>query len=243
MRVGKVIAVSDQYRTNRNKLVIALFIIIATVSFAFALFYYYVEDQLQRSGEKPSFDPADKQEIRRLKSKSAEMRRVLAVEIGVTENLRLTIKELKDEIGSLNEEVQFYKRIMVPQASDRGLGIKSLVVHRKVGENGFQFILVLMQRTDSNKWVTGNVEINVQGVDLVDGTKQTLNVSSGYYKPHTFGFRYFQEIEGWMALPDGFEPTTLVVRVRGEHAGNEVEEYFDWESINFGSEKNKVIDI
>ena len=96
MRVGKVIAVSDQYRTNRNKLVIALFIIIATVSFAFALFYYYVEDQLQRSGEKPSFDPADRQEIRRLKSKSAEMRRVLAVEIGVTENLRLTIKELKD---------------------------------------------------------------------------------------------------------------------------------------------------
>ena len=46
-----------------------------------------------------------------------------------------------------------------------------------------------------------------------------------------------------MALPDGFEPTTLVVRVRGEHAGNEVEEYFDWESINFGSEKNKVIDL
>ena len=132
---------------------------------------------------------------------------------------------------------------MVPQASDIGLVIKSLVVHRKAGENGFQFILVLMQLTDSNKWVTGNVEINVQGVDLVDGTKQTLNVSSGYYKPHTFGFRYFQEIEGWMALPDGFEPTTLVVRVRGEHAGNEVEEYFDWESINFGSEKNKVIDI
>ena len=93
MRVGKVIAVSDQYRSNRNKLVIVLFIIIATVSFAFALYYYYVEDQLQRSGEKLLFDPADKQEIRRLISKSAEMRRVLAVEIGVTENLRLAIKE------------------------------------------------------------------------------------------------------------------------------------------------------
>ncbi len=92
-----------------------------------------------------------------------------------------------------------------------------------------------MQLTDSNKWVTGNVEISVQGVDLVDGTKQTLNVSSGYYKPHTCGFRYFQEIEGWMAMPDGFEPTTLVVRVRGEHAGKEVEEYFEWESIDVGS--------
>ena len=36
-------------------------------------------------------------------------------------------------------------------------------------------------------------------------------------------------------MPDGFEPTTLVVRVRGEHAGKEVEEYFEWESIDVGS--------
>ena len=236
MRVGKVIAVSDQYRTNRNKLVIVQFIVIVAVSLTFTLFYYYVEDQLQRAGEKLSFDLGDKEEIDRLTSKRAEMRRVLAVEIGVTENLRQTIKELKDQIASLNEEVQFYKRVMAPQDADRALGIESLVVDREVDKKGFQFVLVLVQLRDSNKWVTGKVEINVQGVDLSDGSTKTLNVSSGHYEPHPFRFRYYQEIAGWKTLPDGFEPIKLIVRVRAEQTGNEIEEYFDWESIRVRSE-------
>ncbi|GIS96862.1 MAG: hypothetical protein CM1200mP24_01460 [Gammaproteobacteria bacterium] len=80
------------------------------------------------------------------------MRRVLAVEIGVYREFALAIKELKDEIGSLNEEVQFYKRIMIPKPRIEDWELK---VWPFIGKQ---------EKTDSNlSWFLCNLRIVING--------------------------------------------------------------------------------
>ncbi|HEY9120837.1 MAG TPA: DUF6776 family protein, partial [Marinobacter sp.] len=47
-----------------------------------------------------------------------------------------------------------------------------------------------------------------------------------------FRFRYFQDIEGLLRLPDGFEPLELQVVARAEGSkSSQAERTFDWDEL------------
>ena len=232
MRVEKVIAVSDQYRTNTKALVIVLLIVLVAVSFCLWVFYYQVEDQLQRPVGEPDFDPKDKQEIRRLWSENTEMRLAQEVKYRVENNLRLTIKQLQDEVAGLDEELQFYKRLMAPLDVQKGLAIDSFVVHGQIGQRSIEFTMLLTQVTDSNNWVSGGIEIDVQGVELSTDNVRTFNAILEEDEPLLFRFRYFQEIKSRIFIPTSIEPKKIIVRVRNDQPeGRHLEQQFDWGKI------------
>lgn len=151
-----------------------------------------------------------------------------------TEGVRQVVKDLKDQIAALQEEVTLYKGIMAPSATNSGLQIQEFTLDSTSEPQRFRFKLMLTQVGDNNRFIQGFVGVNVVGVlngqvtsiplmDLSDDIDR-LDIR--------FRYRYFQDVNGELKLPDGFVPEQ--VQVVAQATGNKakrLEKTFDWNAL------------
>jgi cell division protein FtsB len=158
-----------------------------------------------------------------------------AVDSRANEEVRQSVESLQDEVAQLNEEVRFYKGVMVPNAKDKGLRIERLAMENTSEPNRFKYSLLLTQVVDKHDFVQGGVEIALVGREggadaellLADLIEQDLKVIG-------FRFRYFQNLDGELVVPNGFEPREVMIVARS--SGNNpqrLEKTFDWQ-VNGG---------
>ena len=136
------------------------------------------------------------------------------------QELRLTIKGLRDEIAELTEEVTFYKSLMSPSELTRGLQIADFEIRTTLVADQYRFHLLLTQVESRRDWIQGDIELLVQGKD-----QQVLSlteIADADTYPLKFRFRYFQDLSGTISLPEGFEPESVEItaRRRGASAKN-----------------------
>lgn len=155
------------------------------------------------------------------------------VDDGANERLRGTIKNLRDEIGNLQEEVLFYKRLMAPSDAKQGLRIERFALERALDNEDVQYSLLLTQIVDRHNWIQGSVEIEIHGMG-VNGEQvlalTELEQVDNY--PLKFRFRYFQDFNGGVRVPDGFEPEKVMITARtGGSGGTQLQRTFDWKVL------------
>ena len=83
----------------------------------------------------------------------------LQADVGV----QRTILELQTQLARVQEEVQFYKGVMLPKVEDKGLRIERLKVENSGEPNRFKYNLLLTQVVNKYDYVQGDVEINLVG--------------------------------------------------------------------------------
>ena len=111
----------------------------------------------------------------------SEMRQEIAdLQVGgeiddkANEEVRQTIEQLQEQIAQLNEEVNFYKGVMVPNAADKGLRIERLDVSSNV-PGRVKYSLLLTQVVDKHDYVQGAVQISLLGQEA--GLERSFNLS------------------------------------------------------------------
>ena len=146
-----------------------------------------------------------------------------------TEEVRQTIESLQGQIAQLNEEISFYKGVMLPNVANKGLRIERLDVTPNA-PGRVKYSLLLTQIVDKHDYVQGGVEITLRGQEG-DNERKLLLSQLDREKPDAikFRFRYFQNINGEMVLPDGFQPreVMIVAQSSGRNA-QRLEKTFDW---------------
>lgn len=149
----------------------------------------------------------------------------------VTDAARDSIAGMRQEIAVLKSEISFYKGLMAPTKAERGLGIRSLDLLATSNPRKFGFKLVLQQLAVEHRLVQGNVEVNIVG--RLGGAEKALALSdlSAHVaaKLIKFKFKYFQNIQADLMLPEGFEPQRIDVAVvsKGKNKVN-IEKKFGW---------------
>ena len=142
----------------------------------------------------------------------ADLRLGGEVDSRATEEVRETIEELQERLALLQEEITFYKGVMVPNVEDKGLRIERLNMLDTPSPNRFRYSLVLTQLVDQHDYVQGGVEINLMGVEgQAPRTIPIGQLDENREGSIRFRFKYFQNIDGEMTLPDGFEPTEVMI--------------------------------
>ena len=144
-----------------------------------------------------------------------------------------SLKGLQDEIYELKEEVAFYRTILEPAQSGKGLRVQSLRLAREGGTDQYRYRLVLTQVITEVNSVSGDVEMTVYGDRNGAPAQLSLkDLTGGADARLHFGFKYFQKLQGEVALPDGFTPERVVLRVipRGK-AAQAVERTFQWKEV------------
>lgn len=125
-----------------------------------------------------------------------------------------SLRNLQSEILELKEEVAFYRSIVAPRESSRGLRIQRFKITPATQDKTFRYKLVLTQVIKNNRITRGEVEMQIEGVQ--DGEQRTINlsdVSIGKENKLPFKFKYFQSFEGDLIIPDGFVPSRVNIKV------------------------------
>lgn len=166
-----------------------------------------------------------------LRQEVANLKLGSMVDLKAGEEVRSQTVELKAQIARLEEDIAFYRSLMAPDDNNRGLTIGSLNVLSTGTPRQYEYQLVVQQLATSHELLNGHLTFEVVG--RTDGQQRTLplyrlsgQVDEAQIK---LRFRYFQNIEGRLELPEGFEPERIevVARSTGRNADRD-EKNFGW---------------
>ncbi|MCH8499817.1 MAG: hypothetical protein LAT63_15175 [Marinobacter sp.] len=219
------------------------FLILLGFSAGAALLGYYLgmnEGHL-RSSDALETRQQLQREVSTLRTRQAELQqRVISLERGKTIDeqafgeARRTITELESEISALKADVTFYKNIMAPADVSTGLQVQRFELLSARGERRHGFKLVLTQLGDNRNYISGLVAINIIGQRNGEHEVIPLREISDDIEDLgvRFRFRYFQEVEGILSLPEDFEPTEVQVVAKSQgRRPVEAERTFGWGSL------------
>ena len=149
-----------------------------------------------------------------LLKKLAQSEQVTEVELQASRAVKQNLARLEARIMGLNEELSFYKGIVSPSQTKRGLSIQKFRVSASEGTRIYNYKLVLTQVRSNNKLARGKVKLRIAGEK--EGKQVTLSLrelSGQGNDTLSFSFKYFQSFEGDLVLPVGFSPSNLNITV------------------------------
>lgn len=174
---------------------------------------------------------AAEQALSTYRQKVAVLEKGGEVDRQANEGIRQTVKELRAHSAALEEEVSFYKGIMVPNGKDKGLRISKIDIQPLEQNNKFRYRIMLTQVADNSRYIKGLAAINLVGSEggvrkIIPLRELDENVDELGVK---FNFKYFQEIVGDIFTPPNFkvEQVQVVLQSSGRKA-QRVEETIEW---------------
>jgi hypothetical protein len=122
-----------------------------------------------------------------------------------------------EQIAGLKADLAFYERLAGATRKPKGLSVHSAEFAAGAGGT-WQYQLMLTQNLNRGAVSTGVLRFAIEGVK--DGELVSLDWDRLHQRdsapPQTYSFRYFQQLEGSVILPDGFVPQQVRVSLRGK---------------------------
>lgn len=138
---------------------------------------------------------------------------------------------LRETNAQLEEDVLFYRQIMSPENDETGLSIGQLDLSGTEEENRIRYHIELKQLANNETLIRGYANINILGTQ--NGSEISFPLRS--LSPDEsqldirLQFRYFQNIEGELIIPENFTPEAVQILAisQGENAKT-VQKNFAW---------------
>ncbi|MEM7430977.1 MAG: DUF6776 family protein [Pseudomonadota bacterium] len=172
-------------------------------------------------------------EIETLKQEVALLETHRDIEKEAYKEVEASLVELQAKIQEQTDAIGFYRGIVSPRDGAAGLRVQDLELTRTATERAFNVRLVLVQSMVHDRKVSGDVNFTVRG--LKDGVEASIPYSEllaeDADEQWAFSFRYFQDFNREIVLPDGFEPESILIEVRSRTRSiDSIEESYTWET-------------
>ncbi len=128
--------------------------------------------------------------------------------------VRDQVKELQEENLELKQELAFYRGIVSPEDRQAGLKIQSFEISPGAEPNQHRYKLILTQVLNNDRFAQGAVIVALEG--LQEGRTERLGLAALGKEGSDrleFRFKYFQNFEGDLRIPDGFQPSAIHLQV------------------------------
>jgi hypothetical protein len=231
-----VVRTLDPARARRGQILAGAIWLVSLVVVA-ALTAAVVSYGFERASR--SRDSAAERDTEALKAQIARLERSEKVAKAAVGDLQQTLRDREEEIESLRSDLAFYGRL-VGGSKREGLAVHVLKISH-VGDSGaWNFVATLTQNFKRGQDTKGRLTLAVEGVR--DGKLATLDwaaLTQGQDPSGiAYGFKYFQQVNGTIMLPEGFQANR--VRVRADGDAGRVEQDFAWSDAIKGEEGGDV---
>lgn len=197
---------------------------------------YYVAEELIRANQRIETLQQELQAQRNLldeeRSRSTVAEREADVVRRANALLRESERKRQDEIAGLQADLEFYRRLGGASGSQGPLTVHYLELQPTQSPRVFRVIISLTQNLRWAASTSGNVQMSVDGISKGVAAhltyKQILAESD---KPLIFQFKYFQQLEQLITLPEEFEPSRLTIRLKSNSLKTPVEQSWEWDSL------------
>lgn len=142
-----------------------------------------------------------------------------------------SLMSLEAKIQEQQDAIAFYRGIVSPADGKPGLRVQDFRLTRGAEERAFNLRLVLVQAMKHDRKVSGNVAVSVEGNEAGEAKTYALAelLPADTESAWPFSFRYFQDFDRQLVLPDGFTPERIRVEVRSRTRSiSSIEESFAW---------------
>lgn len=192
--------------------------------------YNIVDAGRERQAFEARIDELDA-EIATLKETIASLETNRNIDRSAYQDVESSLVELQAKIQEQTNEIAFYRGIVSPADGKAGLRVQDLRLTRSATERAYNVRLVLVQSLKHDRTVSGDVGLFVEGVqdgsDVSYPYSQLLGAEAESRWP--FKFRYFQDFDREIVLPDGFTPESIRIEVRSKTRSiSSIEERFAW---------------
>ena len=177
----------------------------------------------------------------RLATRNAELESRNQSLLAQQQTANTTVAALKQAMASRDAEMQtlkreqaFYARLIGIDGNRSGLGVHSIALTPVKHTNAWNFTVTLVNTAENADSARGKLTVSVEGVQ---GGKLTMldwaHLSgSGLSGPGgkdgiPFAFKFFQQVQGSLALPKGFVPNRIAVTLQPD-GGASVTRQLDW---------------
>jgi hypothetical protein len=203
-----------------------------------AAYFYGFYDGVRRNGDARAERDGLQVSVRQMESENRVLRDQLlnleqagTVDQQALDSVQQTIVGLREKISQLEEDVLFYKQIMSPENDESGLVIGQLDLVATDVPGTIRYKMELKQQGNNENVINGYANINILGIRNNQEISIPLSGLSATQLDEDIRlqFRYFQNIEGEMQLPDNFEPTKVQIMAiaEGDNAKT-VQKSFGW---------------
>jgi len=141
------------------------------------------------------------------------------------------LTDMQRKIQEQQDAIAFYRGILSPKDGGRGLRVQDLKLTRGKDERHYNLRLVLVQVMQHDRSVKGEVDFSLEGEQDGIATTYTLEqlLPGDSDTSWPFSFRYFQDFDRELILPDGFMPDTINIEVVSRTKSiASVKQSFDW---------------
>ncbi|MDA0688830.1 MAG: hypothetical protein O2948_09320 [Proteobacteria bacterium] len=160
-------------------------------------------------------------DLQTVQTENAELKRQIAIldrssmmDQRATEEVQSTIRTLRERVAQLEEDIVFYRQVVSEETEDTGLVIGQFDISATAQAGRFRYKLVMRQEdADGDTFLLGHVNINIVGQQDNEQVVYSLrDVSSDEDELDIrLRFKFFQNIEGVLELPEGFTPDRIQI--------------------------------
>lgn len=227
----------------RRSLVVKLCMLLVLVASCWAVFEYGRErggfDRVQAKREMEALVEQLSilnARIDELMSENAHLSSSSEIDATASKQVTEKLTQLNDEMLELKEELVFYRSLLSPAELEPGLQILGIQMVKDGSSNAYNYKIVLTQRHNGNQFATGNVNVQVNGMQSGKATLLDLaEVTPSSDNTMSFRFKNFQSLEGRLVLPENFEPKDVSVNVSPTTRGiKQIERSYEWNTIVSG---------
>ena len=226
------------YRPGRRFLLVSLLVLGVGASAVGGFMYGYMNTMRSQQSEQATQQEVSGQLIT-AESENSELRRQVAIldrssvmDQLATEEVQETILGLRDRVAQLEQDIVYYRQVVSAETEDTGLIISQLDIDATREADRYRYKLVLRQQdADGDTFLTGHVNINLVGSQGDEQQVLSLRDLSAEQDQLDIRlrFKYFQNIEGELVLPENFVPDRLqVAAVSVEPVEKSVNQNFSW---------------
>lgn len=229
-----VIRQIDPSRSRRIWLFVAL-LWLGSLTLAVVATSFFLMARQPQAGQ----EPIDSLDTSALKMRIVVLERSEQVAKAALAELQQTLRDREEEIAGVRADLAFYGRL-VGGAKREGLAVHALSLKPVPGSRAWNFSATLTQNFKRGPETRGKLTLVVSGIR--NGALETLEWKDLGQQPGSAGidyaFKYFQQVEGTIMLPDGFEPNR--VRAMTEGDGGRSDQDFPWNDAAEAEEKDHV---
>jgi hypothetical protein len=141
-----------------------------------------------------------------------------------------SLGDMQSQIARLNQDLSFYRGLVQPDSQVHVKVQQMQIVPQTPTQFRLKFVLMQTGRPDNN--VAGSIAIAIDGLQA--GKPRNLSfyeVSTAHHAGLAYSFRYFQDYDEAVQLPQGFEPSRVEIELHGgRDSKNGFRQAFVWKS-------------
>jgi len=167
-----------------------------------------------------------------LRSQVALLDRSSVMDQQTSDEVQGTILGLRERIAQLEQDVLFYRQVMSEDLENVGLVVGQIDIGATEIPDRFSYKLVMRQEESSgDTYLSGLVNVTLTGA--LDGEQVELPLREISRDEDQLDiklrFKYFQNIEGELELPDGFVPEQIRIKaVATAPMAKTIDKSFSW---------------